>query len=134
MRPLDDFAEWVIRYFLEHFAWRMGATEAAAFVVERGRFASGDIEAVVHLRPGDSDDETRANAVRAFREIALPYVRQGARAVVDVGDPDESGDPQFCLVLPFPPNREARLVFCLIVRARSEPRAREKVEELYGRA
>ena len=133
MQPMDEFTQWLIQCFLTNAACRAGATEAAAFVVDRDRFASGLLRPVTHVRHDDSDQRTRENAIRAFEDIALPCVRQGKAGAIDVGNPDESGNAQFCLVVPFPPDREARLVFCLIVRARSEPRAREALNALYGR-
>ena len=131
MHPTDEFSDWLIHQFLQNCARRVNATEAFACLIDRSRLATGLLQWAAHIRPDDSTEQTRRTAREAFEQIARPCIEQGKPGAIDVGAPDP-GDPQLCLVVPFPPNREIRLIFGLIIRAPNEPTARAKLNTLYG--
>ena len=63
---------------------------------------------IAHLRPDDSDADTRAAAMKAFQEIVAPCVQQGKDGAIEVGAPD-AGEPQYCVV-PAGPLQRSRSV------------------------
>src|SRR5947209_8170460 len=77
----------------------VAGTEAAGFVIERGgeNGQETSLRPIAHLRPDESDQDTRAAAVKAFQEIIAPCVQQNKDGAIEVGSPD-GGEPQYCLV------------------------------------
>ncbi len=74
----------------------VAGTEAAAFLLEQQEQQAA-LRPIAHIRPDDSDAETRAAAVRAFQSICQRCVGEGKDGAIEVGSPD-GGEPQFCLV------------------------------------
>src|SRR5215212_6057536 len=88
----------------------VAGTEAAAFIIEPGdaqppvdgepaEAPSFKLRAVAHVRPDDSDPDTRQRALEEFAKIVRPCVEQGKDGVIEVdATRRETVDPQFCLV------------------------------------
>lgn len=84
---------------------------------------------IAHLRPDDSDAETRAAAIKAFQEIVLPCVQQNKDGAIEVGSPD-GGEPQFCLVTLLRSEGMTVAAAAVITRARDLERARQRLTSM----
>lgn len=106
----------------------VAGTEAAAFIIER-RGEEAGLRAVAHIRPDESDADTRANAIRAFQNIVGPCVEQGKDGAIEVGSPD-GGDAQFCLVTLLRDEGIVVAVSAVITRARNVDRAKQRLTSM----
>jgi hypothetical protein len=84
---------------------------------------------IAHLRPDDSNAETRAAALRAFQEIIAPCVQQGKDGAIEVGAPD-AGEPQYCLVTLLRSEGLVVAAAAVITRARDVERARQRLTSM----
>lgn len=109
----------------------VAGTEAAGFVIERGGENGQEtvLRPIAHLRPDDSDQETRAAAIRAFQEIIAPCVQQGKDGAIEVGAPD-AGEPQYCLVTLLRSDAVIVAATAVITRARDVERARQRLTSM----
>jgi putative hydrolase of the HAD superfamily len=114
--------------FLGKMACSIGATELAVFNV-RGAFPVAELEAVVHFRPGESDAQTRAAALAAFKEIAAPCVAQKNNGAICIEGTwsEASGDQQYCLVVLGRHGQWISGVTAVIVRCPHETEARRRL-------
>jgi len=106
----------------------VAGTEAAAFLVER----QGEelaLRVVAHIRPDDSDAETRAQAVRAFQNIIQPCVVQSKDGAIEVGSPD-GGDAQYCLVTVLRNEGVVVAVSAVVTRCRDMERAKQRLTSM----
>src|SRR3954462_12533186 len=71
---------------LQTMAVVVAGTEAAGFLIERGQTPGAEgrpahppigLRPIAHIRPDDSDADTRAAAIKAFQEILAPCIQQG---------------------------------------------------------
>lgn len=108
----------------------VNGTEAVGFLLEQGPQGMG-LRDIHHIRPDNSDAETRAAALNAFREIVGQCVQQGKDGVIDVGSPHDSTEPQFCLVTLLR-NEQNNIVAAsaVITRARDNERAQQRLETM----
>ena len=109
----------------------VAGTEAAGFVVERGGETGAEtvLRAIAHLRPDESDQDTRVAAIKAFQEIILPCVEQGKDGAIEVGAPD-AGEPQYCLVTLLRSGAVIVAATAVITRARDVERARQRLTSM----
>jgi hypothetical protein len=84
---------------------------------------------IAHLRPDDSDADTRNAAIRAFQEIVAPCVQQGKDGAIEVGAPD-AGEPQYCLVTLLRSEGMVVAAAAVITRARDLERARQRLTSM----
>ncbi len=109
----------------------VAGVEAAGFLVEKQpQQAETDnpftLKPVAHLRP-DGTPEQRAAAVAAFAEVIKPCVAAGKDGAVPVGEPDASGDVQFCLVTLLRNEGNVVAASAVIARCRDLERARQRL-------
>lgn len=123
-------------------------TEAAAFLVERGQpnAAQPDKPAfsfrpIAHMRPDESTDEVRQQALTAFQELIGPCVEADKDGAVEIAAPDGSGERQFCLITLLRSEGASVAVSAVITRCADNERARQRLMsmqlvagyfELYG--
>ncbi|MBC7783421.1 MAG: HlyD family efflux transporter periplasmic adaptor subunit [Burkholderiales bacterium] len=107
----------------------VNGTEAAGFLLEPGE-GGMQLRNVAHIRPDNSDDETRKAALQAFTEIIGECLRQGKDGVIDVGSPHDSVEPQFCLVTLLRNQEQVIAASCVITRARDQERAQQRLETM----
>ncbi len=103
----------------------VAGTEAAAFLVER-KEEGISLRPVAHIRPDDSDQETRQAALRAFHNIVQPCAVQAKDGAIEVGSPD-GGDAQFCLVTLLRNEGDVVAISAVIARARDMDRAKQRL-------
>jgi hypothetical protein len=106
----------------------VAGTEAAAFLVERQGENFG-LRLIHHIRPDESDQETRANAVRAFQNIIQPCVAQRKDGAIEIGSPD-GGDAQFCLITVLRNEGEVVAASAVITRCRDMERAKQRLQSM----
>jgi multidrug resistance efflux pump len=106
----------------------VAGTEAAAFLVERQGENVG-LRPIAHIRPDDSDAETRAAAVRAFQNIMQPCVVQSKDGAIEIGSPD-GGDAQYCLVTVLRNEGEVVAVSGVVTRCRDMERAKQRLTSM----
>lgn len=111
---------------LQTMAVTVAGTEAAGFLIEQGANGQGQLRTLTHIRPDESDEDTRAAAIRAFQEIIVPCIQQNKDGAIDVGAPDE-GETQFCLVTLLRDQGAVVAVAAVITRCRDHERARQRL-------
>jgi len=115
----------------------VAGTEAAGFLVERQPGKPGEdgaaakeekmgLRPVAHIRPDESDHETRQAALRAFQNLIVPCVQQNKDGAIEVGSPD-GGEPQFCLITLLKSEGQVVAVSAVITRCRDLERARQRL-------
>ncbi len=124
-------------------------TEAAAFVIERnqksvtpdGQEVPFSLRPIAHMRPDDSPDEIRQQALEAFKELIIPCVQQEKDGAVEIGVDDGGPERQFCLITLLKSEGNAVAVSAVITRCADNERARQRLMsmqlvagyfELYG--
>src|SRR3954451_24711316 len=72
-------------------AVHVAGTEAAGFLIERGG-EGVNLRPIAHIRPDNSDADTRQAALQAFAEIVKPCVDKGKDGAIEVAQGPEGGE------------------------------------------
>jgi hypothetical protein len=104
----------------------VAGTEAAAFLVEKGE-AGPALRPVSHVRPDNSNAQTRAAAVAAFQEIILACLGQAKDGAIEISTAENSPEPQFCLVTLLRVDAQTVAATAVITRCRDAERARQRL-------
>jgi AICAR transformylase/IMP cyclohydrolase PurH len=104
----------------------VAGTEAVAFLVE-GSPEKFTLHAVAHIRPDDSDAQTRAAAIEAFKKIVAPCVTQEKDGALEVGPPNADNEPQYCLVTLLRADGKVAAVSAVIARCSNATVARKRL-------
>jgi multidrug resistance efflux pump len=104
----------------------VAGTEAAGFVIERGE-QQFNLRPIAHIRPDESDAQTRAAAIQAFQEIIRPCVQQGKDGALEVGPANVDNEAQYCLVTLLRAETEIVAVSAVIARCRNTDLARQRL-------
>ncbi|MDQ3440316.1 MAG: HlyD family efflux transporter periplasmic adaptor subunit [Planctomycetota bacterium] len=109
----------------------VAGTEAAGFLLEKGGGGDGGgfgLKVIAHIRPDQSDSETRQAALNAFTEIIKPCIQQNKDGAIEVGG-GTAGDsePQFCLVTLLRNEGEVVAASAVITRCRDVERAQQRL-------
>jgi multidrug efflux pump subunit AcrA (membrane-fusion protein) len=107
----------------------VAGTEACAFLVERDEERGIGLRLISHVRPDESDAETRQAAIRAFQNIVQPCVEQAKDGAIEVGAPDD-GDSQYCLVTILRNEGAVVAVSAVITRCRDMDRAKQRLTSM----
>ncbi len=105
-------------------------TEAAGFVVEPHPEKGFDLKPVVHIRPDNSAEDVRNQAMQAFLEIVRPCVQQGQDGAIQIGATEDQIEPQFCLVTLLRSDANVVAVSAVITRCRDVNRAKQRLESM----
>jgi hypothetical protein len=111
---------------LTHQAIAAAGTEAVCLELKR-LGEEVEFRPLVHIRPDNSNAETRAAAIRAFREICIPCARQRKDGAIEIASGETDQDPQFCLVTLLPNSKNALWVHAVITRCRDIQIAQERL-------
>jgi multidrug resistance efflux pump len=105
----------------------VAGTEAAAFLIEpAAEGQSGhQLKAVAHIRPDDSDAETRAQALDAFRDIMRQCIEQGKDGAIQIEGTNDGSESQFCLITLLRNEGQVFAASAVITRARDTERAQK---------
>lgn len=104
-------------------------TEAAGFVIDRGK-EQFELRAIAHIRPDESDAQTRADAIKAFADIIRPCVMQGKDGAIEVGPANKDHEPQYCLVTLLRSGPELVAVSAVVTRCRNMDLARQRLTSM----
>jgi multidrug resistance efflux pump len=106
----------------------VAGTEAAGFIIEPGQDGKGfELKTIAHIRPDNSDADTRTAAISAFQGIVRPCVEQGKDGAIQVSPETETVDPQFCLVTLLRSDGNVVAVSAVITRCRDQERATQRL-------
>jgi hypothetical protein len=106
-------------------------TEAAAFLIERDDAANtASFKVVNHIRPDDSDAQTRANALQAFQNLIRRCVLEGKDGAIEVGEPNAENEPQYCLITLLRDASDIIAVTAVITRCMNLERARQRLNSM----
>jgi hypothetical protein len=120
-----------INDLLATMAVTVAGTEAAGFVIERdGQNLS--LKTLAHIRPDESDAETRTAALAAFQELVKPCILQGKDGALEVGAAAGAGagaeaEPQYCLITLLRDGQDIVAVAAVITRCLNLERARQRL-------
>jgi RND family efflux transporter MFP subunit len=104
----------------------VAGTEAAAFVVEPGQNGPG-LRPVSHIRPDNSNAQTRAAALTAFQEIVAACLTQTKDGAIEISTADTAPEPQFCLVTLLRQEGQIVAATAVITRCRNAERAKQRL-------
>ncbi|HTW93513.1 MAG TPA: HlyD family efflux transporter periplasmic adaptor subunit [Tepidisphaeraceae bacterium] len=104
----------------------VAGTEAAGFIVERSNAGVG-LRSVAHIRPDNSNAETRAAALSAFQEIIKPCITQGKDGAIEISSGDGHPESQFCLVTLLRSEGDVIAASAVITRCRNIERAQQRL-------
>ncbi len=103
-------------------------TEAAGFLIEPDREKGGaHLKLIAHIRPDDSTPEVRQAAVNAFAELIRPCVQQGRDGAIEIDNPGDNVEPQYCLVTLLRSEGNVVAVSAVITRCRDAERAQQRL-------
>ncbi|WP_428937107.1 efflux RND transporter periplasmic adaptor subunit [Fontivita pretiosa] len=102
-----------------------GADPAAQQAPARDGFT---LKPIAHIRPDNSDAETRAAAIQAFQEIIRPCVAQNKDGAIAIDGTHDGSEQQYCLVTLLRAEGNPVAVSAVITRSRDLDRARQRLE------
>lgn len=110
----------------------VNGTEAAGFLLEPNPQNPQQVTLrnTAHIRPDQTDDETKKAALQAFSDIIGDCLGQGKDGVICVSPPNEGVEPQFCLVTLLRDQMNIVAATAVIIRCRDEERARQRLETM----
>ncbi len=105
----------------------VAGTEAAGFLLEKAESGTG-LKPIAHIRPDQSDNETRQAALQAFTDLIQPCIQQNKDGAIEVGGGAVGDtDPQFCLVTLLRNDGEVVAASAVITRCRDQERAQQRL-------
>ena len=110
-------------------------TEAAAFLVEQiTTDAQGNpavaFKDIAHIRPDESDAQTRAAALTAFKELIVRCVVEGKDGAIEVGPANQDNEPQYCLITLLRDGAEIVAVSAVVTRCRNADLSRQRLSSM----
>ena len=93
----DGSVKLFLHFLVAKLSVAVRGTEAITFAVQGSNADGWTLDPLLHIRGGGTDDATRADAVRCFRDIITPCVAAGECRAVSLGP--QQGKLQYCLVL-----------------------------------
>jgi len=110
----------------------VAGTEAAGFLIE-GSQQQGQtfsLRPIAHIRPDNSDADTRSAALAAFQELVRPCVDQGKDGAIEVSTPNDGSEAQFCLITLLRSDGNLVAVSAVITRCLNLERARQRLQSM----
>ena len=109
----------------------VAGTEAAAFLIE-GQTGDGkpELRTVAHVRPDNSEEAIRRQAIMAFREIVTQCILEDKDGALRVGEGTNEVDPQFCLVTLLRNENRVVAATAVITRCKDEGRALQRLNTM----
>lgn len=109
----------------------VAGTEAAAFLIE-GQQGDGkpELRTVAHVRPDNSEEAIRRQAILAFREIVTQCILEDKDGALRIGEGTNEVDPQFCLVTLLRNENRVVAATAVITRCKDEGRALQRLSTM----
>ena len=108
----------------------VAGTEAAGFLIEVNAEKEVNMRPMAHIRPDNSDQETRTAALAAFQELVKPCVQQGKDGAIEVSTPNDGSEAQFCLITLLRTDGALIAVSAVITRCLNLERARQRLQSM----
>ncbi len=109
----------------------VAGTEAAAFLLE-GQTGDGkpELRTVAHVRPDNSEEAIRRQAIMAFREIVTQCILEDKDGALRVGEGTDDVDPQFCLVTLLRNENRVVAATAVVTRCKDQSRALQRLNTM----
>ena len=108
----------------------VAGTEAAAFLLEPGGEGKTELRTVAHVRPDNSEEAIRRQAIMAFREIVTQCITEDKDGALRVGEGTNDVDPQFCLVTLLRNDERVVAATACVTRCKDEGRALQRLSTM----
>ena len=108
----------------------VAGTEAAAFLLEGGREGKTELRTVAHVRPDNSEEAIRRQAIMAFREIVTQCITEDKDGALRVGEGTNDVEPQFCLVTLLRNDERVVAATACVTRCKDEGRALQRLSTM----
>ena len=108
----------------------IAGTEAAAFLLENNREGKTELRTVAHVRPDNSEEAIRRQAITAFREIVTQCVSEDKDGAFRVGEGTNDVEPQFCLVTLLRNDERVVAATACVTRCKDEDRAMQRLSTM----
>lgn len=108
----------------------VAGTEAAGFLLERTGQDSANLRPIAHIRPDQSAPEVRAQAIAAFQDLIKPCIEQQRDGAIEVGQPQDGSEAQYCLITLLRAEGEIVAVSAVVTRCRDLDRARQRLMQM----
>ena len=109
----------------------VAGTESAAFLLEQGQSGKTELRTVAHVRPDNSEEGIRRQAIMAFREIVTQCVSEDKDGALRIDEGSNDVEPQFCLVTLLRNNEERVVaVTACVTRCKDEGRALQRLSTM----
>jgi biotin carboxyl carrier protein len=118
-------------------------TEAAGFLIEMvqaeaaaegapAKPAEMRLQLIEHIRPDQSTPDVRSAAIQAFADIVKPCIVQNKDGAIEIGvdKPQDTVEPQFCLVTLLRADNRVVAVSAVITRCRDKERAQQRLQSM----
>jgi hypothetical protein len=133
-----------VRDLLTTQAVVVAGTEAAGFLIEMAPPAASideneapkqpemRLQLIEHIRPDESTPDVRKAAIQAFADIVKPCVFQNKDGAIEIGvdKPQDTIEPQFCLVTLLRAENRVVAVSAVITRCRDKERAQQRLQSM----
>jgi biotin carboxyl carrier protein len=110
-------------------AMQVAGTEAAGFLIERNEQGIL-LKAVAHVRNDQAPAEIRQAALNEFSKLMTPFVEAGKDAVIQLSEPADTAEAQFCLVTLLRTDGQVEAVSGVITRCRDVDRAQQRLQAM----
>ncbi|HEV2690044.1 MAG TPA: hypothetical protein VGV35_15905, partial [Bryobacteraceae bacterium] len=108
----------------------VAGTEAAGFLIEAAQEEQLNLRPIAHIRPDNSDADTRSAALAAFQELVKPCVLQGKDGAIEVSTPNDGSEAQFCLITLLRADGNLVAVSAVVTRCLNLERARQRLQSM----
>jgi hypothetical protein len=107
----------------------VAGTEAAAFLLEPSAEEPNQLQlkTVAHIRPDNSPQEIRQQALDAFQQIVGPCIEQNRNGAILIEGTEGVGEPQFCLVTLLRNESQLIATSAVITRCRNQDAAQQRL-------
>jgi len=105
-------------------------TEAIAFLIE-GDGESRQLRLLAHVRPDNSAQDVREQAIKAFLELVKPCVKEGKDGAMEIASGDAyQPESQYCLITLLRAEGRAVAVSAVITRCMNIERAKQRLTSM----
>jgi len=109
----------------------VAGTEAAAFILQPGQDQTElSLNNVAHIRPDNSDDSVRTQALQAFSELIGMCIQDGRDGAIEVAPTDGTREAQYCLITLLRADGRVVAVTAVITRCLDDQRSRQRLESM----
>lgn len=109
-------------------AMLVAGTEAAAFALEPTGENQYRLKNLHHIRPDQSTDEVKTQALQAFGEIVGNCLKENKNGTIEIDGSNNGTDTQYCLVTHLRNENQIVASTAVIARCRNQEAARQRLQ------